>query len=109
VGLVPRCGRPTGDDRHRGGVDNGDLVGVHEVDEDFAVTVCGGELRLPAEMERRIRRAWEGEARFDRHHDLVIAAEGQDMMAGRIVDDAIGILGGGDRTEGGMGLQVEDR
>src|SRR5439155_7613044 len=92
------------------GVDDGDLALVLEVDVGLAGAVGGEELGLAAEVDLVIRFAGLGiDVGGDRDEAAGVAADDEDLLAGRVVNDAVGVGVGLDLAEHFVGVGVEDR
>ena len=102
-------GRPFVEDLHGLGVDHRDLVPVYQVDENFPLAIGREELGLAAQLDGGVGLAGLGvDVRRDGDHHAGIPAGHQDLAAGRVVDDPVGIVGGLDLAEHLEALQVEN-
>src|SRR5579863_2133057 len=106
-GLLAAGERPALDHRQLGGVDGHQLVLVLDVDEDRALAVAGGELRLAAERDGGGH--LPGSRIVDRRA-AAAAVEGEDPVRRGIVEDGVGVLTGGlELGEDLEALEVEHR
>ncbi len=97
------------DDFHQGGIDHGHLILVDKIDVGFAFAINGNALWLAAEIDRGVGLAGSGiDIRLDRDQQARIAAGGEHAIAGGVEFDVIGIIGGFDASEHGIGGEVKD-
>src|SRR4029077_5621243 len=89
AGFRARRERPLGFHFQLGGIDGCQFALVFDVDEDFALGVAGGELRLAVELNGAQHFAGGG---VDGGRVAAASVESEDALGGRIVENGVGIF-----------------
>src|SRR6185312_11310756 len=103
-GVLAGGERPAVENLQRMRINVEQLALVLEHVEDVAAAVTGGKLGTAAEVNGAGRDPGGG---IDRDRLVGVAAEGENAVGGRVIDDAVHVLGGGNLLDRLQGVDVK--
>src|SRR6266852_5615413 len=107
--CAARGNRPARDDLAGLDVDHGDLILIHQIDVDPALTVGGKELGRSAELDGRIDLSRFGvNIGLERHQHSLVTGDGKDLFRCGFEDNAVSIRLGSNSPQNCVALEVED-